>query len=312
MNNMSILNCVLIFIIIFLILILMSFYKKANYISIVIDQILNGNLNQRIRIQTHVKTLSKLIININRLIDELQKVQKKSNTSEESRKRMISNISHDLRTPLTSILGYIELLLNDTTLTLAEKERYIKIACSKGNYLYNLMEEFFQISKMDSNDFKLDVKEINICEIVRQNVLLFFNEFKKINIAPELNLEKDDVYAVADEKSLNRILANLINNALKYGSHATKIGIDLSCDNDNIFISVWDNGPGIPKEDLPYVFDRLYTVEKSRKLNLKSSGLGLTIVKKLVESLGGNIFVSSTPFERTEFKFTLKQNLRKL
>ena len=312
MNSMNVLNYILIFIIIFLIILLVSLYKKANYISTVIDQILNGNLNQRIRTQTHVKILSKLIVNINRLVNKLQKIQEKGKTSEESRKKMISNISHDLRTPLTSILGYIELVLNDSNLTQSEKERYIKIAYSKGNYLYNLMEEFFQISKMDSNDFKLDVKEINICEIVRQNILLFFSEFKKINIEPELNFEKDDVYATADEKSLNRILANLINNALKYGSHATEIGIDLSYDKDTIYISIWDNGPGIPKEDLPYIFDRLYTVEKSRKLNLKSSGLGLTIVKKLVESLGGNIFVSSIPFQRTEFKFTLKQNLRKL
>ena len=238
MNSVNVLNCILIFIIIFLIILLVSFYKKANYISMVTHQILSGNLNQRIRTQTHVKILSKLIVNINRLVDKLQKIQEKGKIIEESRKRMISNISHDFRTPLTSILGYIELVLNDSNLTQGEKERYIKIAYSKGNYLYNLTEEFFQISKMDSNDFKLDVKEINICEIVRQNILLFFSEFKKINIEPELNLEKDDVYAMADEKSLNRILANLINNALKYGSHATKIGIDLSCDNDNVFISV--------------------------------------------------------------------------
>lgn len=309
---MNMLNYILIAIVIFSIILLLSLYKKLSYVCKALDEILRGNLNQRIRFQTHLKLLSRLAIKTNSLVERLQKVEEKNKISEESRKKMISNISHDLRTPLTSILGYVELILNDNTLTQDEKERYVKIVYSKGNYLYNLMEEFFQISKMDSDDFKLNIKRINVCEIIRQNIILFFNEFKKLNIEPKVNFQEDDVYVQADEKALNRILSNLINNALKYGEKGTKIGIDLTYTENTVFVSIWDNGAGIPENEINYIFDRLYTVERSRKLNSKSSGLGLSIVKKLVESLGGTIKASSIPFEKTEFKFTLQRNVRKL
>ncbi|MTK13162.1 MAG: HAMP domain-containing histidine kinase [Clostridiaceae bacterium] len=224
---------------------------------------------------------------------------------------MISNISHDLRTPLTSMLGYIELILNDNTLNEEEKGQYVKIVYDKGNHLYNLMEEFFQASKLESKDIILDIKQINISEIVRQNVVAFFNEFKKLNMEVQINIPEKDIFAFGDEKAINRILNNLINNALKYGSEGTIIGINLRENSNYVFIDVWDNGVGIPKEEIEYVFDRLYTVKKSRKLNLKSSGLGLTIVKKLVEAQKGTISVKSNPFEKTEFTFTLTKNLVK-
>lgn len=246
---------------------------------------------------------------------------------------MISNISHDLRTPLTSMLGYMELILEESNLngdslslnnvsscteskhnnilSYEQKEQYLKIVYSKGNYLYNLMEEFFQISKLDSNDIRLEIKEINISEIIRQNIISFFNEITKLKIEPKINIPEETIFVLGDEKALNRILSNLVNNSLKHASKATLIGIDLDYDEKSVFIDIWDNGIGIPQEEIEYVFDRLYTIEKSRKLNLKSSGLGLTIVKKLVESLGGSISVSSVSFEKTEFKFTLPRKIKK-
>lgn len=302
---MNILNYLFIIIIFILTLLLFSYHKKLNYISTVLDEVLKGNLNQRIRFQNYIRPVRKLTIKINSLIDRFQEIVKKNNISEESRKKMISNVSHDLRTPLTSILGYMELILNDNTLNEDKKNQYLKIVYDKGFYLYNMLEEFFQVSKLDSNDTKLEIKKINISEIIRQNIVSFFYEFKKLNIQPKINMMPHDIYALYDEKALNRILSNLINNALKYGTQRALIGIDLIENTKNISITIWDNGAGIPKEDLDFVFDRLYTAEKSRKLNLKSSGLGLTIVKKLVESLGGTISVSSIPFEKTAFTFTL-------
>ncbi|MCI1996059.1 sensor histidine kinase, partial [Clostridium luticellarii] len=110
----------------------------------------------------------------------------------------------------------------------------------------------------------------------------------------------------SDEKSLNRIFSNLIGNSLKYAEKATKIGIDINYNKNMIFISVWDNGIGIPEDEIDYIFDRLYTVEKSRNSNTKSSGIGLSIVKKLVKSLNGRIDLSSIPLKKTEFKITFK------
>lgn len=306
---MKMLVGILSIIIVILIVLIILLIKKINYVNKVVDEVVAGNFNQRIRIQSHIKPIKILTIKINALIEKLQKVFEKNRVNEDSVKKMISNVSHDLRTPLTSMLGYMELVLDDNTLSEEEKRNYIEIVYNKGNNLYSLMEEFFQVSKLESKDVKLDIRKINISEIVRQNIISFFNELKKRNMEPQINIPEEDVYAFGDEKAINRILSNLINNSLKYGSEGTMIGINLNCDKNNVFISVWDNGVGIPTEEIDYVFDRLYTVEKSRKLNLKSSGLGLTIAKKLVESLGGTISVRSTPYEKTTFTFTLPNNL---
>lgn len=305
---MQILIYILSVIIVILVLSIVLLFKKLNYISKTLEEVIQGNFNQRIRLQNHIKPIYILSIRVNSLIEKMQKVFEKNKVNEDSIKKMVSNISHDLRTPLTSMLGYIELVLNDNTLSEEEKREYIQIVYNKGNHLYGLMEEFFQVSKLESKDVKLDIRKINISEIVRQNIISFFSELKRRNMEPEINILEEDVYAFGDEKAVNRILSNLINNALKYGSEGTMIGINLTCDKNNVFISVWDNGAGIPKEEIEYVFDRLYTVEKSRKLNLKSSGLGLTIAKKLVEAQKGTIDVKSSPFEKTEFIFTLPKS----
>lgn len=313
MNDMKGLNYIFIVIILILIVIIISSYKKLNYIGKILDEVLDGNYNQRIRQQNHIKLLRILNIKINKLIEKIQKVNDDNKKSEQSRKKMISNISHDLRTPLTSMLGYLELILDDRNLqinTLSEmkKEEYIRIIYNKGNNLYDLMEEFFQISKLDSNDIRLETKKVNISEILRENIISFFNEIQKLNIEPKINIPEKHIYVSSDQKVLNRIFSNLINNALKHGTKATIVGINLKYDQKNIFIDIYDNGVGIPENEINYVFDRLYTVEKSRSLKIKGSGLGLTIVKKLVEALGGRISVYSVPFEKTVFTITLPRS----
>lgn len=299
---------ILLGIIFILALIIFISYKKLKYICSVLDYVLSGNYNQRIRMQNEIKPISMLIIRINRVIENLQQVNKKSILNEESRKKMISNISHDLRTPLTSMLGYMELIFEDNTLSDEKKEEYLKIIYNKGNSLYNLMEEFFQVSKLDSDDVQFHLEKINLSEIVRQNIISFFSEIQKLKIEPIINVGNSDMYILSDKKIINRILNNLIINIIKHGSNATKMGIELSEKQNYILIEVWDNGVGITDEELDHIFDRLYTVEKSRSTSLKNSGLGLTIVKKLVELLDGSISVKSKPFERTSFTIKLSKN----
>ncbi len=312
MNNMNTLNYILMLVIVIFIMFFISFFRKLNYICKVLDEVSDGNLNQRIRLQNNIKSLSTLSIKVNSVIEEFQKVYEKNKRNEESRKRMISNMSHDLRTPLTSMLGYMELVLDDNTTEvkeLSKREEYLKIVYNKGNYLYNLMEEFFELSKLDSNDINLEIKEINVSEIIRQNIVGFFYEIKKLNIQPQINLPEDDVYALGDKRALNRILTNLINNSIKHGLQGTIIGISLINQKDKISVEVYDNGAGIPENEINYIFDRLYTVEKSRRINTRSSGIGLAIVKRLVKALNGTISVSSIPFKKTVFTVTLPRNL---
>ena len=307
---MCIIDYILIFIIIVMIYILILWERKVRYISSVVDDILNGNLNQRIRFQNRIESLNILSIKINSLIDKFQELNTDKISNEESRKRMISNISHDLRTPLTSMLGYMELIFEDKNLDEIKRNYYLKIIYDKGNHLYNLMEEFFQISKLDSSDINIEIKNINLSELIRQNIIAFFSQIQKLNIEPEINLGKNDFYFSSDEKMINRILNNLINNALKHGKGATKIGIDLSYDSNCVCIEIWDNGEGISDEDINHIFDRLYMADKSRSTIIRNSGLGLSIVKKLVETLHGTIEVQSIPFDKTSFIIKIPVNIK--
>lgn len=296
---------ILIGIIIILVLIIINLNRKIYSISQIIKSIGQGNYNERIRMQNSNKHLNSLIKNLNHLVDKFQNSMKLNKEYEEERKKMISNISHDLRTPLTSLLGYIEFMKDNKNLSEEEREEYINIIQNKGDNLRNLMNEFFQLSKLDSNDIKLDIKKINLSEIIRQNIILFYNDFSKEKIEPVIDLPDKDIYALGDKKAVERILNNLISNAIKYGYEGKSIGINLKCNKENVQVTVWDEGRGIPKQNLSSIFERLYTLEKSRNKSFQGSGLGLTIVKKLIEMQNGTITVESTPYKKTEFIFTL-------
>jgi len=301
---------VLITIIVILIALIVFQNIKLFKISKALTEIISGNFNERIKFRDYNKSVKNLIINLNRLIDKFQEIAAVNKQYEDDRKKMISNISHDLRTPLTAMLGYVEMLQTDTSLSLNDKKEYLQVIETKGEVLRRLIDEFFSLSKIDSDDINFEFKKIDITEVTRQCALSFLKDFEAKEITPVIEIPEKEIYITADIKSINRILQNIISNSLKYGSSGKLIGISLKENKDNVTIDIWDKGKGIKKEDLPYIFERLYTGEKSRNSNLKGSGIGLTIVKKLVEKHNGKIEVESLPYEKTSFKITLFKKLR--
>lgn len=299
-------------IIVILIAIIVFQNIKINKISQSLTEIITGNFNARIKFHDYNKSVKNLIINLNRLIDKFQEVATVNRQYEDDRKKMISNISHDLRTPLTAMLGYVEMLQTDTSLSLKEKKEYLEVIRTKGEVLRKLIDEFFSLSKIDSDDINFEFKKIDITEITKQCILSFLKDFESKEITPVIEIPEKEIYIDADEKSINRILQNIIGNSLKYGSSGKIIGINLKENKDVVTVEIWDKGKGIEKEDLPYIFQRLYTGEKSRNSNLKGSGIGLTIVKKLVERHNGKIEVKSIPYEKTTFKLTFLKKLRNM
>ncbi|AVP54331.1 two-component sensor histidine kinase [Clostridium tetani] len=296
---------ILIGIIFILVAVIINLNKKIHNISQAIKNIEQGNYNERIRMQNSNKNLNNLIESINGLVDKFQNSMKLNKEYEDERRKMITNISHDLRTPLTSLLGYIEFIKDNKNLSEEEREEYINIIEEKGNNLRNLMSEFFQLSKLEGNDIKLNIKKINLSEIIRQSIILFYNDFNNKEIEPVIDLPSEEIYVMADKIAVERVLNNLISNAIKYGYEGKNIGINLEYNKKNVQVTVWDQGKGIPEEELKLIFERLYTLEKSRNKNFQGSGLGLTIVKKLIEMQKGTITVKSIPYKRNEFIFTL-------
>ncbi|MBW9153257.1 sensor histidine kinase KdpD [Clostridium estertheticum] len=279
---------------------------KIHSISDNIKEVMDGNFNERIRIYDYNPRVKDLIINLNKLIDEFQKIVSLNKQYEDDRKKMISNISHDFRTPLTTMLGYIEMLRDDNSLNDEERMEYLEIISTKGEILRGLIEEFFSLSKFDSSDVVLTFKRVNISEIMRQCILSFIKDFEINGIELVIDISNVDLFIRADEGAIYRVLQNLIANALRYGAEGKVIGVSLEGEMNSVVLKIWDRGRGIPQEEIPYIFKRLYSVDKSRNNRQTGSGLGLTIVKKLVEKHEGIIEVSSKPYEKTTFKITLR------
>ncbi|SHE35194.1 His Kinase A (phospho-acceptor) domain-containing protein [Seinonella peptonophila] len=264
-----------------------------------------GNLNLRYRLQISQRDIENLGGELNRLVDYFQNGFERITFLEEERKRMIANISHDLRTPLTSLLGYTEALKFDTSLTTEEREDFLRITSEKGNALLVLLQDFFELAKLEADDFELKLQKINLVEIVPEILLSFYPDFVKAEITPIIKLPETPLYAQVDEVCLRRVLNNLLSNALCYGIDGKEIGIALREEESLVWVDVWDRGKGIPAQDIPHIFDRLYTGEASRNSSLQGTGLGLTITKNLVEKQGGRIIVTSAPNEMTVFSFCL-------
>ncbi|ENJ9653130.1 HAMP domain-containing histidine kinase [Clostridium botulinum] len=293
-------NWLLIIIIIILSILLLNERIKTKRITAKLEKILKENSRERIKFYNLSGNKKELVRGINIFLDKYESISIDNKNYKDHHQKMISNISHDIRTPLTALMGYVD-LLSDNSITKEKREEYVSIIKERGTALKDLMEEFFQVAKLECNDVDITIEKFNISEIVRKNIITFMNEINERNITPEINIGDEEIFALGDKNYMSRIITNLISNSLKYGYEGKVIGIDLKEDNKWVILSIWDKGKGIDKNELPYIFDRLYTGEKSRNRNLQGSGLGLSIVKNMVQHMNGSITAKSIPYEKTIF-----------
>ncbi|MCR1973724.1 HAMP domain-containing histidine kinase [Clostridium sporogenes] len=293
-------NWLLIIIIIILSILLLNDKIKTKRITAKLKNILKENSRERIKLYNLSRNKKELVRKINIFLDKYESISIDNKNYKDHHQKMISNISHDIRTPLTALMGYVD-LLSDNSITKEKREEYVSIIRERGTALKDLMEEFFQVAKLECNDVDITIEKFNISEIVRKNVITFMNEINERNITPEINIGDEEIFALGDKNYMSRIITNLISNSLKYGYEGKVIGIDLKEDNKWVILSIWDKGKGIDKNELPYIFDRLYTGEKSRNRNFQGSGLGLSIVKNMIQHMNGSITAKSIPYEKTIF-----------
>ncbi|NFT40964.1 sensor histidine kinase, partial [Clostridium sporogenes] len=287
-------------IIIILSILLLNDKIKTKRITGKLEKILKENSRERIKFYNLSANNKELVREINIFLDKYESISIDNKNYKDHHQKMISNISHDIRTPLTALMGYVD-LLSDNSITKEKREEYVSIIKERGTALKDLMEEFFQVAKLECNDVDITIEKFNISEIVRKNIITFMNEINERNITPEINIGDEEIFALGDKNYMSRIITNLISNSLKYGYEGKVIGIDLKEDNKWVILSIWDKGKGIDKNELPYIFDRLYTGEKSRNRNFQGSGLGLSIVKNMVQHMNGIITAKSIPYEKTIF-----------
>ncbi|WP_142398741.1 sensor histidine kinase [Bacillus wiedmannii] len=281
-----------------------QFIQHRKSVDTKLGRVLKGNLQTRL-FTSNDPSLHSIVFSINELIAELEKVRIEAKRSEESRKQLLSSISHDIRTPLTSIIGYIDALKDGVAVSEIEKKEYLKILYMKSNNLKHLVNEIFNMAKLDANEFPLKEEELDFSEVTREVLIEFLPELSKHNLELQVLIPESTCPIIADHLSLMRIMSNLIKNAIYYGKDGKTLGIELLEIDTDYELLIWDKGPGIPKHDLQNVFERMYRSEQSRNSSSGGSGLGLSISKALVERNGGHIWVESTPWKRTTFGFSI-------
>jgi signal transduction histidine kinase len=281
--------------------------KDLAYIYEKINSILSKKTGEKVLVNTDSESLKKLLTEINKLLDYNQKVVADFTRTEISMRKMLSNISHDLKTPLTVVLGYIETIKLDASMSNEERNLMLKKVEVKAKEVLELINKFFDLAKLEAGDKEIPLTRINLNEISRRNILQFYEVLTAKGFEVNIDIPEESIYCLGNEEALTRALNNLLSNGINHGGQGKVIGLSLSQDDKYGYLEVWDKGKGISEQHLSRVFERMYTLEDSRNKLYQGSGLGLTITKRLIERMGGEIELYSKPYERTSFKIKLKK-----
>lgn len=241
------------------------------------------NKKERINIILNDKDVEKIAESFNIFLQEQKQLEINIRNREENLKQSISNISHDLRTPLTAIRGYITLLENCTE---EERNMYIGILSKKSEELNNLLNNFYELSIFDNDSYQIDIKAIDIVEIIMGTVISNYALIKNKEIEIDNRLPSKPIEVQGEEVVCSRIIQNLVSNAMKYSTGY--ISIELKEFDEYVIFKIRNSVSDLTQDDLKYLFDRFYTADKSR--NRSGSGLGLFIVKVLLDKIDGEVY----------------------
>lgn len=283
--------------------------KSFSYIDEIlsaIKKISSGAFNTNIEVKGD-NEFSEMAASINKMTEEIRKLMESERHAEKSKNEMITNIAHDLRTPLTSIIGYLD-LINKRDLPEDTKVQYIKIVYEKSKKLQDLIESLFSFTKTNSTKLVLNITKIDIVKLVCQLMEEFYPNFEKVGIRCSVNTNEDSCVIDGDGTLLARLFDNLINNAIKYGADGKRIDVKISVEKKIVKVSVINYGKVIPQNELPLIFDKFYRIDQARNSNTGGTGLGLAIAKNITDLHHGIIEVSSD-LSGTAFSVTLQKEL---
>lgn len=256
-----------------------------------INQISQGNFGNRIEINNEDE-FALLADKLNQMADDIKGIMENERRSEYAKNELITSVAHDLRTPLTSIIGYLD-LVSSKELTQETQRKYIDIAYNKSKRLEKLIEDLFTYTKFNFGEVKANYNEVDMVKLLNQLVDEFYPSFSEYNLEYEFCPMAASAVIKADGDLLARAFANLISNAIKYGRDGKNILIELRKEESGVIITITNYGDIIPPEDLTRIFQRFYRVESSRSSETGGSGLGLAIAQSIITMHGGSIFARS-------------------
>lgn len=280
--------------------------QELRYVHDKLNAILDQETQERLLLVSSDPRIRELLIDLNRLLDVTHRGMVERARLENSMRNMLANMSHDLKTPLTVVLGCSE-MLQQGDLPEEEQKQLIRSIHHKAAETIGLVNSFFDLAKLESGDTAPEMSRVELGELCRRNMLSFYDLLESQGAEVHIDLPEHKVYIMGNTEALDRILSNLISNAIRYGLEQDVIGLRLYTDAEYAHIEIWDRGKGIAESHQDQVFERLYTLEDSRNRTYQGSGLGLTITKRLTEQMNGRITLDSTPYVRTAFTVSFRQ-----
>ena len=271
--------------------------KQIDEMAEVLEDIKNGNGNRRILSETH-EIVAPLAYEMNDIITSYENRLSAFRETEENNRQLMTSLSHDVRTPLTTLIGYLD-AAQKGIVTGRDKDDYIETARRKAHDLKDYIDVLFDWFKLNSDEFAITMNQVEAVELTRDILIDWIPIFEDKQIEYSIDIPEQPFRVKLDSDAYMRILNNLIQNVISH-SHADKIEISLSQQNNKLEILVRDNGIGIGKEDLKHIFERLYKCDKGR--SEKGSGLGLSIAYQLVEKMHGTITAESEQGKGTVFQ----------
>ena len=304
LSKLRFISYILWFFIFILILFLFTHKKVKHFIQITnaIDLVAKEKSNEKLTIEAK-NTLGETAKNMNIIIERLNN-SVDERIAEQSKNELITNVSHDLRTPLTSIIGYLGVIEEDRYRDEVQLRYYVNIAYEKSKRLNLLINDLFELTRMGNGGVKISKNPINIVELLNQLIVQFRFQLENTNMEERLFFSEDKLIVLGDGDKLVRAFENLISNGITYGKHSKYIDIVTSKEDNTAVIKVINYGDPIPVLDLPHIFERFYRVEKSRSEETGGSGLGLAITKNIIQLHSGKIAAYSDE-EKTTFEVKL-------
>lgn len=269
-----------------------------------IHEIAGGNLAATVP-ERRSDELGQVAQNLGTMAQRLQVLMEQERNAEQTKYELITSVSHDLRTPLTSILGYLELVDTDKYVDEVELRHYVAIAHSKGRQLQRMIEQLFEYTRTSHGAVRVNRRPVNLAELLEQLAEEFVPQLQAAGATYSLELPREKITVSADPDLLVRVFENLISNAIRYGQGGAVIGVELALVDGQAVARVVNHGEPIPDADLARLFESFYRVEKSRSAATGGAGLGLAIARNIVSLHGGTITARNEPDRRIVFEVRL-------
>ncbi|MDE7132984.1 MAG: GHKL domain-containing protein [Lachnospiraceae bacterium] len=303
-DNLLTISYIMLVILFLLSLIILIFFTEIVYIPLrkiteATEQYASGNMHYEFSVESEDE-MGYLAATLSYMASEIAR-------SEDDQKKFVANVSHDFRSPLTSIKGYLEAMI-DGTIPPEMHEKYLTILLNETERLRKLTNSLLTLNNLNTKGIMLNKVDFDINRTIRNVAASFEGTCRAKTIAIELVLTGDEMYVVADVDKIQQVLYNLLDNAIKFSHHDSVIKIETTEKHNKVFVSVKDSGIGIPKDDLKLIWDRFYKSDLSRGKDKKGTGLGLSITKEIIRSHEENINVISTEGVGTEFIFSLSKS----